>query len=181
VKLSNGEINTFEFNLLNKDSFSGGYSLRKNGVVITEGHLNGGTWVDIPATVIFAGEIVFEYVDYPPWDESGMPKIFNSIIVTSEDRAIDIAKDLGYEMAFSPFGVQDNLVYLASRDDKTYLVFDGKEVGNYFDSVFNQCFCWDGPQIQPVSNGEIYDFFARRDNGWYHVQAGNPDAFDDES
>ena len=54
-----------------------------------------------------------------------------------------------------------------------FLVFNGKEVGAKYDKVFNQHCCWDGPPVQVACNGEIVDFFAIRENGWYHVQAGN--------
>ncbi len=101
-----------------------------------------------------------------------------SILLTHGNTVIDIARTSGYSTAFAPNEVQGKLACLARKDGKWFLVFDGREVGERYDEVFNRCCCWDGPDLRPACNGEVVDFFAVRENGWYHVQAGDLSGLD---
>lgn len=154
------------------DQMNGGHcQLRRDDKLIWEGELNGGTCRPIHSSRRIGDDIA---IDYTHVVTSGQI-VVDSILLTRGNGVVDIAEATGYDAAFAPNEVLGKLVYFAREhlpDRKVLLIFDGQEVGK-FDAVFNQYCCWDGPPVQIYSNGEIVDFFAQKDGGWYHIQAGN--------
>jgi len=154
------------------DHMMGGYcQLRRNSALVWEGNLNGGTCRPIHSSRRIADEIAIDYTNVVTPGQM----VVHSILLTSGSSVVDIAETTGYDATFAPSEVLGKLVYFASEylpDRRVLLIFDGQEVGE-FDVVFNQYCCWDGPPVQIYSNGEIVDFFAQENGGWYHVQAGN--------
>lgn len=73
---------------------------------------------------------------------------------------------------FAPNFVNNSLIYFKQENAKTFLVYKAKEIGDEYDTVFNQSCCWDGPPVQIYGNGKVIDFFVTKNNGWYHIQAG---------
>ena len=65
------------------------------------------------------------------------------------------------------------------RDEygKEFIVYVGNVVGNRYDIIFDPCM-GDIPKI--IGNKQVVDFIARKDGAFYHVQAGDPDYFEDD-
>jgi hypothetical protein len=157
---------------------AGNIRLIKNDKIIWSGHINGGTGLGIHSFLRIGNEIAFAYLDsnYDGKNPNFWAK--ESIIITNEDTTIDIVDATDYDTAFAPNGIHGKLVYFAKKDGQEFLVFNGKKVGDTYDYAFNQYCCWDGPKIQIVGNGQLIDFFAVKNGGWYHVQAGNFDSIE---
>lgn len=155
------------------DHIIGGHCLlKKNSKPIWEGDLSVVTCGPIQSSKRVGNEIAIDYVSIIPESQGGT---INSILLTKGDAVVDIVEIARYDAAFAPNEIQGKLVYFASEhlpNGKVFLVFDDEEVSGY-EVVFNQYCCWDGPPIQIFCNGEIVDFFAQKDSGWYHVQAGS--------
>ncbi len=163
-----------EFDLVTSDmAMTGGhYRLRKNGQFIWEGDLFGGTWLAIHRITWIGDELAIEAVVVEPDSQ----KKFESILLTKGNTVINVQQTTQYDEVFYPFDFDGQLAYFAKTYQpqlKTVLVVGGRAVGQEYDSVFNQYCCWDGPPVQIINNLEIVDFFAERNGGWYHVQAGN--------
>lgn len=154
------------------DHMMGGHcQLRRNGTLVWEGDLNGGTCRPIHSSRRIGDDIAIDYTNVVTPGQM----MVHSILLTRGNGVVDIAEATGYDAAFAPSEVLGKLIYFASEylpDRKVLLIFDGQEVGE-FDAVFNQYCCWDGSPVQVYSNGKIVDFFAQRDDGWYHIQAGD--------
>lgn len=163
---TDGDVNEFEITF---DKVMGGNSeLRKNNNLIWEGHMNGGTGPTIRSIQVMNGEIVIDYIDV----DQNLPVlgILDTILLTQGDSAIDFVKDEEYTAAFAPNEFQDGLTFFGKKYRELFLVHNGRGIELEYDDVFNQYCCWDGPPIQISCNGEIIDFFAWRDDSWYHVQ-----------
>ncbi len=161
-----------KFDLVTNDmSLTGGhYLLRKNGRSVWEGDLFGGTWLAILGLARIDDELAIDTVI------TDSQKLHKTILLTQDNSAVDVLQATKYDAVFYPCELEGKLAYFAhisQSQNKDILIFDGQEVGYAYDEIFNQYCCWDGPPIQIASNGEVVDFFAERDNGWYHVQAGN--------
>lgn len=156
----------------------GHYILKKNNIKIWEGDLFGAIIGPVLSSKVIGDEIAIEYCNVLP-NSNG--KVIESILLTNNMSVIDMVKASKYDAVFAPNEIEGKLIYFAKNYGevinnqtlvKYYLVFSGNQVGEY-DHVFNQYCCWDGPPIQIIGNGKAIDFFARRGDAWYHVQAGN--------
>ena len=171
VGIETADEQEYQFDLACDHMVGGHCQLRRNGTLVWEGNLNGGTCRPIHSSRRIGDDIVIDYTNVVTPGQM----VVRSILLTRGNSAVDIVETTGYDAAFAPSEVFGKLVYFASEylpDRKVLLVFDGRVVGE-FDAVFNQYCCWDGPPVQIYSNGEIVDFFAQKDGGWYHIQAGN--------
>lgn len=167
---SEGKINSFS---LRKDHILmvGNFKLEKNNQVLWEGELQASTEGPILSSKQIGDELAIEYVDIP---NAKSENLVHSILLTNGDTVIDLLKTTSFHAVFAPNDIRGQLIYFAkvyTPEVRTSLIFEGSSVTEY-DSVFNQKCCWDGPSIQIIGNGQIIDFFARRKDGWYHVQAG---------
>jgi hypothetical protein len=155
------------------DSVKGSHCLlKKDSRVIWQGDLIAMTCGPVIASRRIGEEIAIDYTTVIPESRG---KTINSILLTQGDGTIDLVETTRYDAAFAPNEIQGKLIHFAYDDSanrQALLVFDGEEIAEY-DSVFNQFCCWDGPPIQVFCNGEVIDFFAKKDGGWYHVQAGH--------
>jgi hypothetical protein len=140
--------------------------LFKNDKFVWSGHMNGGTADHIQSIKQVGDEIAISYTD-SDYDGQSISWGKDLILLTNKDTASIV------EGAIAADEVLGKLIFFSNKEKSIALVFDGKDVGNKYDSVFNRSCCWDGPPIQIKGNGEIIDFIARKGNDWYHVQAGN--------
>jgi hypothetical protein len=174
IVLENGDITEY---ILKWEYANGGDSiLIRNGEKIWEGHMNGGLGFAIPSSKQIGDEIAIDYRDSNYDGEN--PEFWwkESILLTHGKTVIDIVDTEAYSKAFAPNEILGMFAYFAEKDGKVFLVFNGKEIGEGYDRVFNQYECWDGPPIQIAGDGNILDFFAVKNGAWYHVQVGQ---FDD--
>ena len=173
VKISaDGVVNRFNL-VSNSIGMGGHYLLKKNGNLIWEGDWRAMTCGPVLSAKRIGDGIAFDYIDAIP------ERFMDSILFVSDDRVTDVVATMDYDAAYAPCEVQGKLAYFAkiySPEAKTFLIIDGREVGKRYDSVFNQCCCWDGPPIRVACNGQIVDFFAVKEGEWYHVQAGDLDS-----
>lgn len=140
----------------------GNCELLKNDQSIWNGHMNGGIDDPIESIEQVGDEIAISYTDS---DYDGQSTSWRKqIVLLTKNYAVVEIND-----AFAANEVSGKLIYFSTAGGKTTLVFDGKEVGEKYDKVFNQLCCWDGPPIQIKGNGKIIDFIARKGNDWYHV------------
>lgn len=172
IELKSANSKSVQYILELESPIGGNIHLRNNGEIIWSGHINGGTGLGINSFMRIGDEITFAYLDSNYDGENPGFWVKESIIMTNGDMAVDIVDATDYDAAFAPNSIQGKLVYFAKKDGKDFLVFNGKEVGDTYDYIFNQYCCWDGPKIQTVDNGQIIDFFAVKNDRWYHVQAG---------
>lgn len=149
-------------------SVKGGSSLlTKNGKLLWTGITNGADSFAILTSKPIEGELVFDYSKSNWGKKNEALWIATSILITNE-KTVRLIPD-----GFAPNVIDGKLIYFRTKDNKKItLIYDGQEVGEPYNDVFNLLCCWHGPQINIVSDGKIIDFFAQKSNGWYHVQAG---------
>lgn len=141
--------------------------LTKNGKLLWTGTTNGADSFAILTSKPIGGELVFDYSKSNWGKKNEALWISTSILLTSE-KTVTLIPD-----GFAPNVIDGKLIYFRTKDQKKItLIYDGQEVGEPYNDVFNLLCCWHGPQINIASDGKIIDFFAQKSNGWYHVQAG---------
>lgn len=140
--------------------------LTKNGKLLWTGITNGADSYAILTSKLIGNELAFDYAKSNWGNKDEALWMTTSILLTNE-KNVTLIPD-----AFAPNAVEGRLIYFREKLKKYVLVFDGQEVGERYDDVFNLLCCWHGPAINIASDGKIIDFFARKMDGWYHVQAG---------
>ncbi len=95
------------------------------------------------------GHIVWEFAD------SRHP----TIIIDGQDRR----KTLGAEALYTPYGIDDRLVFIQKRNGKYALVYDGEPIGPIFDDVTIGYCCEIAAYTVQRLGGTDYWFWARRD------------------
>jgi len=164
LPLANGGADEY---LLRLESENGGSGLlMKIGKIIWTGITNGADSFAILSSKQIGDEIAFDY-SKSNWGSAGETLWVATAILLTKGKTIVLFPD-----AFAPNVVDGKLIYFRMKSQKEVLVFDGKEVGATYNDVFNLSCCWHGPPLNIASDGKIVDFFAQKDNGWYHVQAG---------
>jgi hypothetical protein len=153
----------------NSLAIGGTYKLSKNGSLLWEGELLGGTCTPIQSIRIIGDEIAIGYITL-----KSKSHVVESILLTQGNTAIDLLGTTSYKAISLPSELQGQLVYFArSGSSDTFLVVEGEKVGDEYKSILNPCCCWDGPPMRVLNNREVVDFYAEKEDGWYHVQAGN--------
>lgn len=165
IEKSNGQINTIEF------WCDSGFSARqckllKNNLPIWNDKINGGIADPVDSIKQIGDNLAISYMASDPAISSTL-HVMPVVIFTNMDSFIAIKN------AFAPNELLGKLAYFLNKSGKEVLIFDNREVGEYYDQIFNMHCCWDGPSIQIRSDGQIIDFFAMKGNDWYHVQAGD--------
>jgi hypothetical protein len=140
--------------------------LTKNGKLLWTGITNGADSFAILSSKQFGSELVFDY-SKSNWGNPDQPLWVTASILLTHGKTALLIPD-----AFAPNVVGNKLVYFRVKSKKDILVFDGNEVGQSYNYVFNLMCCWHGPLLEIASDGKIIDFFAQKNDGWYHVQAG---------
>lgn len=140
--------------------------LTKNGKLLWTGITNGADSYAILTSKSIGNELAFDYAKSNWGNKDEALWMTTSILLTNE-KNVTLIPD-----AFAPNAVDGRLIYFREKLKKYVLIFDGQEVGERYDDVFNLLCCWHGPAINIASDGKIIDFFARKVDGWYHVQAG---------
>jgi hypothetical protein len=154
------------------------FRFKKNGQLITGGPLQGGTCLPILDSRRIGDEFAIEYrfSGLTSYDNQTLTYGIHSIIITDGDSAIDIVKTTDYSEVFAPYQIHGKLLYFAEDEyGKEFIVYNGKEVGNRYDIISDQCL-GDAPEI--IGNKQVVDFIARKDGAFYHVQAGDPNYFE---
>ena len=159
-------------------SYSGGnIKLMKNGRLIWNGILQVPIGYPVGRIRFFDDEIAFDYVDVMLDADNALGQVTQSIIYTQGNTAIDVAKTMGYESAFAPFPIGNKLAYIATLNTEEHIiVFNSQEIKLGYTYVPN-AYAGDTGPYRVRGNGEMIDFYAKKGNAWYHVQAGSPDAF----
>ena len=164
LPLSNGGADEYLLRLGNENGGSG--LLMKNGKIIWTGITNGANSFAILSSKRIGDEIVFDY-SKSNWGDNNQTLWVTSSILMTKGKTVVLFPD-----AFAPNAVDGKLIYFRMISKKEILIFDGQPVGETYNDVFNLLCCWHGPPLEIASDGKIIDFFAQKDNGWYHVQAG---------
>jgi hypothetical protein len=164
LPLANG--GTDEYILRLEDVKGGSGLLLKNGKLIWTGVTNGADSFAILTSKRIGDEIVFDY-SKSNWGDGDQALWVTASILETKGKIVVLIPD-----AFAPNAVDGKLIYFKMKSKKEVLVFDGNEVGETYNDVFNLACCWHGPPLEIASDGKIIDFFAQKDDGWYHVQAG---------
>lgn len=158
--------NEYTFRIAN---IKGGSSLlMKNGKLLWTGITNGADSFAILSSKQLGGELIFDY-SKSNWGSKNQPLWITASILRTQDKNVVLIPD-----AFAPNIVNDKLIYFRILSDKKdVLALDGNQVGDHYNYIFNLMWCcWHGPQLGIANDGKIIDFFAQKDDGWYHVQAG---------
>lgn len=158
---------TSEDYIFRLDSLQGGTGiLIKNGRLLWSGVTNGAGSFAILASRRIGDELAFEYTKSNAGSGEANTWVAHAILLTRGNSVLLLPN------AFAPNPIGDKLMYFRVKTRQEIIVFDGKEVGQPYDAVFNQPCCWGGPPIQMAADGQVVDFFAQRGRDWYHVQAG---------
>ncbi len=166
LPLSNG--GTDEYILRLEDLKGGSGLLMKNGKIIWTGVTNGADNFAILSSKRIGDEIVFDY-SKSNWGDNDQALWIASSILMTNGKTVVLFPD-----GFAPNVVDGKLVYFRTISQKReILIFDGQAVGEAYNDVFNLLCCWHGPALEITGDGKIIDFFAQKDDGWYHVQAGS--------
>ena len=170
---NNGTVFQFEGDY----NYNGGHiELLKNNAIVWKGDLVIMIGTPIHAIRFFGNEIAFDYTT-ALLDQTPQGQCNESIVYTLGNTAIDVAKTTDYKRAFAPFPVGNKLTYIAKLNTDEYIiVFDGEEIKLGYTFVHND-YMGDAVSFSVRGNGEMIDFYAKKGDAWYHVQAGSPDAF----
>jgi len=164
LPLENGGSDEY---ILRLADVSGGSSLlTKNGKIIWTGITNGANSFAILSSKRIGDEIVFDY-SKSNWGDDRQALWVTASILMTKGKTVALIPD-----AFAPNAIDGKLIYFRMMSKREILVFDGQVVGEFYNDVFNLLCCWHGPPLEIASDGKIIDFFAQKDDGWYHVQAG---------
>lgn len=155
-----------EYTLRLADVKGGSSLLMKNGKLLWTGITNGANSFAILSSKQLGNEIVFDY-SKSNWGNKDQPLWITDSILLTQEKTVVLIPD-----AFAPNIVKEQLIYFKMKPKKDVLVFNGQEVGDSYNYIFNLTCCWHGPQLNIANDGKIVDFFAQKDDGWYHVQAG---------
>lgn len=155
-----------EYTLRMANAKGGSALLTKNGKLLWTGVTNGADSFAILSSRALGGELVFDYAK-SNWGSNEKRMWVTDLILLTSEKTVQLIPD-----AFGPNIVNSKLIYFKVKLEKDIIVFDGSEVGDTYDYIFNMECCWHGPPLNLAADGKIIDFFAQKDNGWYHVQAG---------
>ena len=156
-----------EYTLRLADVKGGSALLTKNNKLLWTGVTNGANNFAILSSKQLGDALVLEYAKSNWGNTDERLWVTTSILITQEKNVRLIPE------AFAPNIINDQLIYFRVKTGKDILVFDGKDVGDSYNYIFNLTWCcWHGPSLEIANDGKIVDFFAQKDDGWYHVQAG---------
>ncbi len=156
-----------EYTLRLADVTGGSALLTKNNKLLWTGFTNGANNFAILSSKQLGDALVLEYAKSNWGNTEERLWVTTSILITREKDVLLLPD------AFAPNIVNDQLIYFRVKTGKSVLVFSGKDVGDSYNYIFNLTWCcWHGPTLEIANDGKILDFFAQKDNGWYHVQAG---------
>jgi len=164
LPLHNGGTDEYLLRLADVNGGSG--LLMKNGKLIWTGIMNGANSFAILSSKRVGDEIAFDYLK-SNWGNANGPLWITASILVTQEKTIMLIPD-----AFSPNAIDGKLIYFKMKSKTEVLVFDGKEVGETYNDVFNLRCCWHGPSLGIAADGKMIDFFAQKGDDWYHVQAG---------
>ena len=164
LPLSNGGSDEYILRLADMKGGSG--LLMKNGKLIWTGVMNGANSFAILSSKRVGDEIAFDYLK-SNWGNADGPLWITASILVTQEKTITLIPD-----AFAPNAIDGKLIYFKMKSKQEVLFFDGKEVGETYNDVFNLRCCWHGPSLAIAANEKMIDFFAEKNDGWYHVQAG---------
>ena len=135
------------------DKESGGlYILYKNGYVFTQSVSGDTTYPPNRSLQEVDGKVVWELAN--PW--------FPSIIFDG----LDLRQESNLEAAYIPYNISDRLIFVAKKDSKYFIVYDGEQIGPIFDRISIGYCC--GPAGYSVRRvNEQYWFWGVRDNRYY--------------
>ena len=155
-----------EYTLKLANVHGGSALLMKNNKLLWTGVTNGADSYAILTSKLIGNELAFDYVK-SNWGKKDEAIWMTTSILLTGEKTVTLIPD-----SFAPNAVDDKLIYFKMKLEKYVLVFNAQEVGDRYDDIFNLLCCWHGPAINIASDGKIIDFFAKKAEGWYHVQAG---------
>lgn len=171
IKDSSGKNNEFSFEQQKKqDEIS---IISKNKKEIWKGEIGSmcGYCPAIKSIIQINDGIAVDYYDnrynYNCWNvESNQ----DSVLLIDDQGVRDISRETKYDQAFSPHSIRGELAYIGRQNDQLWLIYDDEKTVYYEEILadFDNDDCY--PSI--FSDGNIIDFFARKNGKVYHVQAG---------
>jgi len=153
------------FDIIGPNQTNGPYTILKNSREIFTADFQHGPCSVINSVKIVGNELAIDYIDTK---EPGT----NSILITEGDQVLDVVESNDYDSAFAPDQILGEFIYIAEKGNKFFVVFQDTKIGKEYDEIYYVC-CCDGIKYSVLSNGKYLDFFARKGNDWYHVQAGD--------
>lgn len=143
------------------------YVIKKDGNEIWRGDLRGISCSPIFSVVQINDKLAVDYHDARD-DVSYL--LTDSILLLQDQGVKDISKETRYDQAFSPHNIRGELAYFGKQGDQVWLNYDDEKVAHYGKIVTDHY--QDPCQSSVFSNGNLVDFFARKNGKVYHVQAG---------
>jgi hypothetical protein len=161
VPTNDNSVNIFEL----KSQYlmgNGKALLEKNGKIIWEGFMDGGTGLPVQSFLNFNGEMIFGYTDY---SNTAQNQATEYVAYSTGDKTIVIPS------AFAPSVIMGEAIYFQRVDNQVFVVRNGERAGKPYDSILQAC-CGLETKYGILQNEKIVDFFAVRNKNWYHVQVG---------
>lgn len=148
-------------------SGGGNYILKKNNVKIWERDLG----ISPSISEIYAIRLIEEDVVIGFYD---IAEQYKSILINGND----ILSFINYDSAIAPNDVFGKLVFIATENDRWFIIYDNNKIGPTYDEIVfedvsYQCLATPESSRSIIGNGSFIDFFARKEDNWYHVQAGD--------
>lgn len=119
-------------------------------------------------------KLAFTYQKYIPTSgNNGTYRI--SIYEYKDNTLVELSEANSYDYSYAPNYINGELSYFASKEGKLRLVWNDKEVlVDRYKAVHNS-YCCDAHMSRVLTDGKIIDFYGFKEDGIYHVQAGNFD------
>ncbi|MBL8078141.1 MAG: hypothetical protein JNM55_09295 [Anaerolineales bacterium] len=136
--------------------------LEKNGEIIWEGFMDGGTGLPVQSFLNFNGEIIFGYTDY---SRPAQNQAMEYVVYSAGDKTVVI------KSAFVPSVIMGEAIYFQRVDNQVFVARNGRRIGEPYDSILQAC-CGYEAKYGVLHNEKVVDFFAVRNQDWYHVQVG---------
>lgn len=131
------------------------YGLYKNGELIFTLKTDFGAYDPNVALINVNGKYAWEFA------KPSQPTIFFG--------GTDVTQEINIDAAYRPFVISGNLIFVAQKGEKMYVVFNGKQIGPAFDSIQTGGYCCERSKGLIERRPGQYWFWGTRGNQSYVV------------
>lgn len=136
------------------------YALYKNGDVVQ--NYSGAISIFAPMSLQnIGGKATWEASEFSE-NQKGTATIFHD--------GVDIQKLYGLDKAHHPYGINDKLIFIGEKDNKYFIVYDGKKVGSDFDKVRLTFVSDPAPHWSVQFGNGTYLFWGFKNEQWYIIK-----------
>jgi len=136
------------------------YTLSKNGETIQS--FSGKVSIFAPMSLQnIGGKAAWEVSDFSDHSRHAATIFYDGI---------DMQKLYGLDKAHHPYGINEKLIFIGEKDNKYFIVYDGKKVGSDFDKVRLAHVAEPTPHWSVQYGNGMYLFWGFKNEQWYIIK-----------